>query len=288
MTQIYVDFTLTSPMIHGAFGADIGNAVAIRREPVVSLPGVPRIPCLSGNALRGTMRRIVMRDMFDRVGISSQTMGATAWDRLYGALANGGHLDSSENAVKPDEVRQLRASIPPLSVFGAALYSMMLPGRLEVGMSWPVCRETIEAGLVEATGTVLDGHYAEDLVSEASTVRHVDRELQDPEVSGITPMPLTVEALSTGSQLACVITGTCTPLEESVVVYALERIRGVGGKGSAGFGRVRVNVRGEHVTSDGWRDFLAEHTDEIRASLLALGARAMPTSAKAKRVKAAS
>jgi hypothetical protein len=288
MNTLNVVLTLVSPLVHGAFGADIGNAVAIRREPVVSIAGSPRIPCLSGSALRGTMRRIVMRDMFDRLGISRQTMDAGAWDRLYGALANGGHLDGSENAVKPDDVRALRAEIPPLSVFGAALYSNMLAGRIEVGMAWPVCRETIEARLVKETDTVLDEHYAEDLVSETSTVRHIDREIQDPEVSGITPMPVTVEALSTGSRLVCTITGTCTPLEESVVVYALERIRGVGGKGASGFGRVRVDIEGEHVTGELWANHLAEHEAELRASLLALGARVAPTTAKAKRAKAVS
>jgi len=283
--NLTVVFTLTSPLVHGAFGADIGNAVAIRREPVVSLVGAPRVPCLSGNALRGAMRRIVMRDMFDRLNLSRDTMEPVAWDRLHGALANGGHLDGSESTVKPATVRELREAIPPLSVFGAALYSSMLAGKIQVGMSWPVCVETIEAGLVEASRTVLDGLYAEDLVSETSTVRHIDREIQDPEVTGITPMPVTVEALSTGSRLCCVITGDCTPTEEAIVVYALRRITVIGGKRGAGFGRVRVDVIGSTASPDAWEATLSRDAEKLRAALLDLGARVTP-GAKAKRAKA--
>lgn len=235
-----VRFRTLSPLAHGAFGESSGNAVLCRRLAVVGAPGMPRVPVVSGNALRGVMRRLLMRDMFERAGLSRETLAGPAWDRMYAAFANGGHLEAAEKSIDPAAIRKVREGFPPLSVFGAALYSWILTGHMSVGYLWPVCRETIEGRLVEGDAGLAP--EAESLVEEVSLVRHIEREEQDPTVSGVTPMPVTVEAISAGAELVgeIIFAPHATPVERGAVVAALQMVTALGGKSGSGHGRVEL------------------------------------------------
>lgn len=277
--------TCKSPLVHGAFGEHAGNATLCRRMAVVSVPGMPRVPVVSGNALRGVLRRIVFRDLFARAELDRTKLHAGQWDRLYAALANGGHLEASEKGVDPEAIRALREELPPLSVFGAALYSWLLPGHMSVGILWPQCRETLEAGLVSDAGKGAGGIGAEDLVEEITLCRHVDREEQEPEVSGVTPMPTTVEAISAGAVLEGEIRFArhATEVERGVICYGLRRLSALGGKGGAGFGRVDVSDP-DPDESGAYEDWLS--SAPIRPALKALAESMGETKKKAKRAKA--
>jgi len=265
--------TALSPIAHGAFSdVSIGNAIACRRERIVSLPGFPPVPCISGNAIRGCARRLVMRELFAVAGISRAVFEAEgkakAWDRLYAALANGGHLEAADTRVDPSKVRALRTELPPLSVFGAALYGSFLPGLCSFHFAWPRCRETLEAKLVTVGADVA----AEDLVSESSFCRHVDREQQDPTQSGVTPMPVTVEVVATGAIFECVVTFTANvdDVQRGVIARGLELISGLGGKGAAGLGRVQVAHDGDSAPYGVW---LERNKATLGATLRALADR---------------
>lgn len=274
--------TCLAPLSHGSFGDEAGNAMPIRRMALVSLPGAPRVPCVSGNALRGALRRIVMRDLFARCELSRETVPSPAWDRLYAALANGGHLEGSEERVSPDSIRELRAALPPLSVFGAALYSYLLPGHMSVGILWPRCKETLEAGLVADAGKGGGGMLAEDLVEEVSHCRHVDREQQSPELSGVTPMPTTVEVLSTGTVLESEITfaAHASDRERGAIMHGLSLMRALGGKAAGGFGRVSIDCGEALEPSDltSYQDWLGSKL--AKGALMDLVAQLGPRKAK--------
>lgn len=262
--MIRVSIRLMAPLSHGTFDAsDIGNASAIRREPIVGLDGCPRVPVVSGNALRGRIRRVVMRDLLGR-GKARERLTGARWDRLYAALANGGHLDRSEPSISPERIRALRESLPALSVLGSALYSWMLPGRCSVGLCWPVCAETISAGLTVAPDG-LPVLAAEDLVTEISHTRHIDRDEHDPAVSGVTPMPVTVEALCTGAVLQSdvLFEPAATSVEQSVIAYGLDRLASLGGKAGAGLGRVEVTHDGDASPYEGWLGMVEDLDDRL-------------------------
>lgn len=263
--QISVVLKCLSPLSHGAFEEDVGNVVPIRRVRVVSLPGMPRVPCVSGNALRAVLRRLIMRDLFRRAGLDRTQLPPPKWDRLYAALANGGHLEGEqETAAKPDEIRALRESLPPLSVFGAALYTWLLSGHMEVGFLWPRCRETLAAGLVSEAPDIA----AEDLVEEITLCRHVDRDQQDPEVSGVTPMPVTIETLCAGAVLESRITFArhATDIEVACVAHGLRMLRTLGGKCGAGFGVVSLDGAIDDMPYLEW----LEKTTDLRQRLISL------------------
>ena len=269
MHKIHVSYMTLSPLCHGGFdGADTGNAVVIRREPVVSLPGMPRIPCLSGNSIRGQVRRHIMRALFRAAGLGVGELPGRQWDLLYGALANGGHLTGTEKSPSPDGVRALRAELPPLSVLGAALYRYMIPGRARFGWAWPICRETVEGGLC----TTGDGPLlpSGDIVTEVGVVRHIDRDQQDPEQTGVTPMPVTVEAIATGVELQQTIhlSREATAVEVGALAWGLSELEHLGGKSAGGLGAVRVIHDGDAAPYAAWLDDVGP--DTLRARLVAL------------------
>lgn len=279
-TDAHVTLTAMSPIHHGSFAAS-GNAALLRRLPLVSLEGMPRIPAISGNSLRGIARRQTFRELFERAGLSREAFGdggEVMWDRLYAALANGGHLDGSERVVNPSEMRQLREDLPPLSVFGAALYSFMLAGHSEVGMGWLVCQESIAAGVVRDPGAAAP--MAEEMVEDHSQARHIDREQHDPDLSGVTPMPTTMEVIGTGARLESLVTFArhATREERGALLWGISQIQVIGGKGTAGLGRVAVVIEGPEVEADiaayrAWIDGAAGLEKTLRSLALKLASK---------------
>jgi len=253
-TTITIHVTALAPIAHGSMdGGDIGNAVAVRRLAVVGLPGMPRVPVISGNSVRGQLRRILMRDLLDLCGLSRETVAPRAWDRIYASLVNGGHLSGKgDTRVDPQAIRELREALPALSLLGCAMYSHMIEGRMYSGWLWPVCSETLAAGLVSPREGV-PVVAAEDLVIETSLVRHIEREQHDPAVSEVTPMPVTMEAIGPGAVLQAKLDCRGTPLEASCLAWGLSRISVLGGKSGAGMGTVRVEHDGDPAAYDAWR-----------------------------------
>lgn len=280
MKRINYTITCLSPCHHGDFGAT-GNVRAFRREPIILPDGqIVRVPCVSGNAIRGQIRRLVMREMLAVCGIDRITMPARQWDRLYGALVNGGTLDGSEARVDPDAVRALRGALPSLSVLGAALYSHMMPGRARVGLARLACDETAQSGHAADMGTLPP---ADDLVTDWSQARLPDPTEQDVEASGVGPMPTTVEVVITGARLVGRIDCGSDAIEASVMARGLSLMEAIGGKSGGGLGQVVVEHDGDGAL---WLTWLTQYREQVRETLIALAER-IGGSTKAKKGKAA-
>lgn len=257
-----------APIAHGDFGANSGNVSRFRRIPVLSPEGVPvYIPAISAGALRGVIRRILWREVFERCGLSRENV--EQWDRLYAALANGGTIEAAEKRVTPDAIRQRRERFPALSLLGAALYTSHMAGRALVSNSWLDCRE--HPDLPSETPM-------RDLLADESRVRHVDVEEQNPDVSGVGPMPTTVETVIARSRFVG-HAFVAAELEASAWAHGLDRVRHLGGKSAAGFGEVEIEHDGDGTLYRAWLD---SHADELRGHLLTL-AKELAKPGKAKR-----
>ena len=107
-----------------------------------------RIPLVSGNAVRGMLRRRLMRDMLDRLGLDEQNT-----PKLHHALFSGGLLESTEETTGEVDIafrKLVRDTIPPIGLFGTAIGNQMIQGSLLVEHAVPVARETsfmAEAGI---------------------------------------------------------------------------------------------------------------------------------------------
>lgn len=258
-----------APVSHNEIGSNAGNVTTFRRMDRIISGRKVGIPALSAGSLRGNVRRLLCREMFEACGISRETMGSPAWDRLYAALANGGTIEGAETVVKPDAIRARRAAIPVLSLLGAALYSSNMSGRLKAGHAWLRCQE-LGSGLPES-----------DQVQEVSTVRLPDREEHDPAVSGVGPMPTTVEMVLPGAVFDFV-SSVDGELEASAWAHGLDLVAYVGGKSGAGAGSVTIHHDGDGTLYVEW---LKANTESLRASLLQLAEELTPSKAKGKKGK---
>jgi len=236
-------FHLTSPLSHSAFGADAGNALPLRRMSIVSLPEYPTVPVISGNAIRnGGIRRSLMRELFTVLDIGPQS--TPRWDEIYAALANGGTIRAAEKRLEPERIRSVREAIPALSVLGSALYTWLLAGHCSIGIGWPVCTETVAAGLVRVPQNGAHVPSSADIEGEYTESRLPDDERQNIGITGVGPMPTTVEVFWTGVTIESRVTFAkhATSVERGAIAHGLTLLTSLGGKSAHGLGTFRLEM----------------------------------------------
>ena len=247
-----VRLRLLAPMAHGEFtvARATDHVQGLRRLPVVMGGRQTLVPALSGNALRGRLRRLVARDMFNALRIDSSDPRFAA---LYRTAANGGHLDGHDSAVTPARRDRVRAACPPLSLFGAAMGKWMLPGRVSVGICWPETVETVEAGLCDAEAASDLPHLAD----VETTVFH--SRLPDAADGQAKPMPHGTEVVVAGVVLQSRIVATddrTTDVERGCFAHGLQLLRAVGGGEGKGMGRVEL-ASTIYADAGAWTQWLA-------------------------------
>ncbi len=132
--------TAQSSISHNG-GERNGITTQLRREKFVLPNGkVVLIPVISGNSVRGTLRNIAAREaLTDKAGEKTQVNAD-----VFNLLFSGGSLESvGDKNLDIGMVRELKARVPILSVFGASIGNIMLPGKVDIGKMIPICSETL-------------------------------------------------------------------------------------------------------------------------------------------------
>ncbi len=223
-----------SPIAHGSFkdGVDTGNISEFRRIPVFTEnKSIAEIPAISGNAIRGTIRRLLTREFFE-VNHLLDKLDKKEHDRLYAIVGNGGALGKDLDVkVDPENIRKIREKLPILSVLGGACYRYILSGSCSIGFAMVKCTEL-------GTGSI----SADDLVTEIGETRHVDRTLVNTDEQDLKPMPYVTEAVITGAEFSGKIefAPQVTPEERAAIVHGIKLINTLGGKAARGYGSVEI------------------------------------------------
>ena len=127
-----------TPIFHG--GDEKTGSTPVLRVILVYTDkyGEVPIPYISGNGIRGKLRRLIMRDLFDLVEYETEN------PKLHHALFSGGILESTEENTGVIDLafrKQIRETLPPVALFGCALGNQMIAGILTVEHMWPICLE---------------------------------------------------------------------------------------------------------------------------------------------------
>lgn len=93
------------------------------------------IPCISGNSIRGKMRRLAMMNFCNLVDILKLDK------RIYHTMFTGGFLDQSTQYEDFDKMEKYIAMCPMLGVLGAAIGNMTIEGEAKIGWAYPLCKE---------------------------------------------------------------------------------------------------------------------------------------------------
>jgi len=236
-----------------AHGADerTGNVVGIRRGMRVdTLTGRQvEVPMLAGNAYRGLMRRVLMGDLAERLGID---WGAVRIPVAH-SLLDGGSMEGSSQTMDVEMRRRLRALFPALDLYGATwCRTDPMGGWLVVEDAVLVCRET--AG--EVASWLAPGEdpraWAARLLPAAELVTQRQLTSDQPELhEPSTKVLARVEVVAPGAAFVHRVGldgrvgyGDAPPLVASCLAHALALMarRGiVGAAGARGMGRVAMD-----------------------------------------------
>lgn len=254
-------FQLLSHLVHSE--GTVSNVSKFRTSPVLFRDQIEEVPALSGNSIRGLLRRHSAAHLCNALGIKGQELPA----RLYYCLFSGGSLQKGVSQTGRDTgfFAQLRNMIPHLSLFGAAVAQEIMPGKLVVDWAYPICQETTSI-------TGVESHVvAADLLESIRYTRLDDLE-DKAEDTAAQQMIYEVEALIPGTILAHSFVLThASDMERGAFYAVLNSLIGhpyLGGMSGKGHGRFSTSYTVDDECLQGYQQHLEEHREEIREYLL--------------------
>ena len=285
------DGTLTalSSIAHG--GETRGTITLLRRE-LISAPNgdLVHVPIVSGNTLRGRLRRVGEELLRDAVGYEGLLHPAAAHAlRGGGSLAKTGHEPLSGS-----RLQQLRELVPQIGVFGAAGGGTIINGALDVGKVVPHLSETTHITGVSTTrsaftGTQLeaytrqddgDGHDFAGVITASETGAGLlfdDTGRPEPVLRGGNQMLFHIETFPAGTMFSTWIRlRRPSPLEMAFFLEVLDNFRDdgrLGGRVGIGHGQVRVSLSADATTPQDlpdWRTVVDQNRDAILNALQGL------------------
>lgn len=264
--------TARSPISHRA--ETIGTTSTLRRTKVLGPDGVVElVPIVSGNSLRGVLRRIgeeLLREVLGYEGLLPLPVAH--------ALRNGGAITrTSAEPLTGRRLRELRTLVPHLSVFGAAVGAAPIRGCLRVGHVVP---------LVEEARPLLRGHYPQPLPSRLDVeALESYSHLSDPDLDAAECATGATESVLMRYEVETFAAGTCfeswvqldhgSDLDYAFLCEVLDeyRRRGwLGGRTGIGHGTVTTTVTVDPDAPDpvDWRARLAARRGEALEMLCGL------------------
>lgn len=265
--------TALSP-IHSGSEENTGNEKTLRTL-TYNLPNGPEdVPVVSGNAIRGVLRRLIMADLIERVGYIPS--GAKGQVRLYHSLFAGGVLEAVDEkdsgyidlALK----RKIREILPPVALLGTAIRNQMLEGKLDVAYAVPRAKEL--AGFLRADEAYPITAILGDLQKQTFNTRR-DEMAQDAKADGgsSSQMLHTWWYIPPGTVFQHGFTlMNPSKVEEACLAHMINlwRMRPrLGAKAGTGNAEVRLDYRDVPAALP-YLDFVAEHNDDILKMLQAL------------------
>lgn len=261
--KVNINMRLLSPLAH--FGDERMGTMQVMRTMKFQYDGeFVDVPVFSGNAFRGELRRVAMKDYLDHIGITEEGISA----KLYYMLFTGGALTSGSRYDEVGDKRRMRAMCPPLSLFGTAIGDQIPEGKMKVGIFKPVCKETSDFTGISSDKSFYD--MLEDIFYtrrddlKSKDFNLTDREKHDNPVQ----MKYEMQCLSAGTELVgSIVIENCSKVEGSCLTAILEKFKEspyIGGKSATGHGEVDISYD-TCSYSQAYYDYLEEHKEEARA-----------------------
>ncbi|ATI36441.1 hypothetical protein CPI83_30050 (plasmid) [Rhodococcus sp. H-CA8f] len=267
-----LDITATSPIAHR--GDMLGTTALMRRMKIVQPDGrTELVPVISGNSLRGVLRRIgeeMLRDVLGYEGLLPLPVAHL--------LRNGGSIvKSTTDPLTGRRLNEFRALVPQVSVFGGAIGSAPIGGCLRVGHVMPIIVEAVPALRYEYEGPLpsrldVESHESYSHTDDVTT----GRDHGTGDTSGSPLMRFDVEALAPGTRFeSWVHLDRGSELDHAFAADVLSEFtrRGwLGGRTASGHGQIRSVV--DPDPADGveldWKAVVAARRDEAIEALQSL------------------
>lgn len=258
-------FIALEPLSHNSDERE-GNKSFFRSIKILDNGMPAEVPVVTGNSLRGRLRRIAARRILQDVGAAAAALPPA----LYHLFFDGGSIAKGETKTNlpVSQINALRAELPILGLFGGTYAGTILPSTLRPGFIWPVCRETQS---LTGVASDIDAHQ---LLTDIFFTRRDDGGTDQEES---VQMIYEFEALVAGCALITSLsTERATPLETSflgAVVSEYLRHPALGGGQGRGMGRVAVEiVEGAVPDPATYERHVDERREFMRDALRGMGA----------------
>ena len=241
-----------------------GITSPLRRENFIIDNKVVQVPVISGNAIRGVLRRHGAKVLLELLGVEPSELPPMAYHLLH----DGGIIEEAVH-IEPDVefLRQVRKYIPLVSLFGGCVRQTPLSGKLIVNPAIPITQETERYTGVKTTVRLAD------IVHEVAFTRRDDREMR--RLSSPVQMLYLVECFAAGTEfIHSFILKTNDPIELGSFHAALRSFNEcpfLGGRSAAGLGQIEWTYKPDDSLIAKFTKFVKQNAQTILDTLHALG-----------------
>jgi hypothetical protein len=245
------------------------------------------VPCVSGNSVRGKLRRFLADDLLTRLGLRPNEIPL----KLFHLLYNGGGLEESSKRKEEDKQeakkaskpaaevyrfteRELREHIPHLDLLGASYGIRICRGLISVGDVLPLVKETAKEFNVDPSQLISATKLAHWRMftrkDDAAQLIGIDRQVSE-QIEESAQMIYKAQYIPINTEMRQRIRFLVNPteLQEATLHYALQRLAEMpylGGKSNLNFGLVDINF-GQNLSSDAYVSFMENNSERILAFL---------------------
>lgn len=250
-----------SPISHG--DGHLGTTTMVRTIRVVQPGGsVASVPAVSGNAVRGRLRRISADMAWRHAGMPDLTPAQ------FRVLYQGGSLTKSQKRLPSEQVAHIRRVNPHLALFGWSGGGRIVEGRSKIREMIPLCDETSHILNVTDPGSFWDRLDVMEFSRMEDTTRsHRQDRIADPAAvvdDDSDQMRYAVQVIAAGTRLAWgfgLEDPTAAEVAWTRLLLTLWAAEGatVGGRSAAGLGRLALDDMGEWMATGDDMDVIAGH-----------------------------
>jgi CRISPR/Cas system CSM-associated protein Csm3 (group 7 of RAMP superfamily) len=268
--------TALSPIFHGG-NEKTGSVVLLNRLKFIASGKPIDVPIVSGNQVRGRLRRPLSRDFLELAEYQLD-LSQKKHQKLYHTLFAGGVLTAVEEEESGVVDLNLKSRIVkyilPIRLFGASYANQMVEGRVLIGHMLPICKE-----LKEFTGIDSDVSFYQLITRMFQTrrdeLRVASRSGEEEEEEEKVQMIVEYECFAPGTkfyhEIVLETTSEGEELDLSTLYRAIELWRQkpfIGGKSSIGFGKLRIEYAWpKQVDSSTYLQFIERNKSEIHKVL---------------------
>lgn len=261
--EIEGTITALTPIHSG--GDEKTGSTPVLRTIMVYVDGIGEVPIpyLSGNGIRGKLRRLSMKDFLDMLEYEITNT------KLHHALFSGGVLESTSDTTGVIDLafrKKVRELMPPVAIFGCALGNQMIQGNLIVEHMWPICEEYKPYLPEEYQKDPRANQPIRTFTDQSFITRRDDLREERAEDEQAVQMKVDYECFVPGTkfyhrfvlQLPDQLQLSCF----GRVIDLYEAMPYVGGRSSSGDGKVMLNYKNKPDASL-YLEFVQEKKDEI-------------------------
>ena len=256
------------PISH--IGETLSTIAQFKREKTLFRGKIVEVPVISGNALRGIMRRRGSFRLLELIGGRKEDLG----EDVQHALFSGGMLKKGAGGgtIDTNFIRELRTMLPLMSVWGTTIGQQMIGGKLDVGQMIPLSCQTAQRTGIESDISI---HSLLDEVAHTRRDDMEDKTKGDDKDAQKQQMRYQTEVLAAGTEFSHYFTlKDCNEIERGAFMSTLHQFMQypkIGGMSGRGFGMIKMDYKVDANAVEKYETWVGETVEQIDAYLAKMG-----------------